>query len=207
MGEKQNTPWSIGLLGGKSGVFSFFGFSGVLVIFLVVIFGGGYLIERAENYKHKPVFDNKQIVKALKIFRDTNGKMPDDLRDLNHFLDSRKTGNSKNGKKLFNFNLFTDRSFSLYHYHYIYSAGNVSGDSLAGIWAIPFGEYAGEGETYFFLISPKNVETWRGPALPYSRVSEILDLPASPTYEAMSSFNMAKDVKNKSSIFSINSLF
>jgi len=48
----------------------------------------------------------------------------------------------------------------------------------AAIWAVPTGERAAEAATYFWYVTPRDIERWMGPALTSENISAIRGIPS-----------------------------
>jgi hypothetical protein len=112
---------------------------------------------------------------------------PPDLRDLEKeiWIPSR-SGPNANVSQL----QYGPRMYVKYGYAYLYQRDSDDA-SICSLWAVPQGERYKEGSTYFWLITPKTVNEWRGPALTVDQMKAIPPA-ARPTGEQMAQLGMTK---------------
>jgi hypothetical protein len=72
------------------------------------------------------------------------------------------------------------------NYYYLYTFINPTRCTL---WAIPVGPYAGEGSSYFLILTPTDREKYKGPPLDLKEAGTVT---GAPTYEQLGILGMIK---------------
>lgn len=134
------------------------------------------------------------VVVALRAFHQQTGRFPADFRELDARLwkNAKQPNISADGKSL---------TAPAAHYYYTLHVVNPVGGSnpplppKAGLWAVPTGPRASEAATYFWYITPTEIERWMGPALTAENVGAVRSLPSE---QQLALLVMTKQVKGAS---------
>lgn len=117
------------------------------------------------------------IVQALRSFHQQTGRFPRDFNELDErvWKGVRRAQISPDGKSL-------DSPKSHYHYR-LYTINppdptRATAPAKAGIWAVPTGPRAAEAATYFWYVTPRDIERWMGPALTRENVNAVNSIPS-----------------------------
>ena len=117
------------------------------------------------------------VVVALRAFHQQTGRFPADFRELDARLwrGAKQPHISADGKALM---------APAAHYYYTLHVVNPVGGSnpplppKAGLWAVPTGPRANEAATYFWYVTPTEIERWMGPALTADNIGAVRTLPS-----------------------------
>ncbi len=117
------------------------------------------------------------VVLALRTFHQQTGRFPVNFHELDERLwkGARHAQISPDGKSL---------NAPQSHYYYTLHTINppdpahAMQPAKAGIWGVPTGERAGEAATYFWYVTPHNIERWMGPALTRENVGAVNSIPS-----------------------------
>jgi len=121
----------------------------------------------AEHEANLPICGIETVVVALRSFHKQTGRFPKDFRELDERIwkEAKREQISEDGKSL---NAPTS------HYHYTLHTVN---QTKAAIWAVPTGSRSNEAATYFWYITPTDIERWMGPALTSQNIRAIKSIP------------------------------
>ncbi len=117
------------------------------------------------------------VVVALRAFHQQTGRFPNDFRELDERLwqGAKQTQISADGKSL---------TAPAAHYYYTLHVAhppvgaNAAQPPKGGLWAVPTGPRALEAATYFWYVTPTEIERWMGPALTAQNISAVTSLPS-----------------------------
>ena len=147
-----------------------------MVLFVVAFVYSGWARNR-EREANMPVPAMETVVLALRSFHQQTGRFPRDFRELDERVWRGARGGqiSPDGKSL-----VAPAS------RYYYTLHSVNPDdparapqpAKAGIWAVPTGERAQEAATYFWYVTPRDIERWMGPALTRENIGAIKSIPS-----------------------------
>ena len=117
------------------------------------------------------------VVVALRAFHRQTGRFPNDFRELDERLwqGAKRPQISADGKSL--------TAPSAHYYYTLHVANppvgvNASQPPKAGLWACPTGPRTREAATYFWYVTPTEIERWMGPALTAENVGAVRALPS-----------------------------
>lgn len=117
------------------------------------------------------------IVLALRTFHQQTGRFPSDFNELDErvWKGVRHAQISPDGKSL-----TAPQSHYYYRLHTINPADptRATVPAKAGIWGVPTGMRAGEAATYFWYVTPRDIERWMGPALNGENVGVVDGIPS-----------------------------
>jgi hypothetical protein len=124
-----------------------------------------------------PVPAMETIVLALRTFHQQTGRFPRDFNELDERIwkGVRRAQISPDGKSL-----------NAPQSHYYYTLHTINPPDLAraalpakaGIWAVPTGERAADAATYFWYVTPLDIERWMGPALTRENIGAVNSVPS-----------------------------
>lgn len=137
--------------------------------------------------ERRPKVDLQLWQKDIQAHHDKTGRYPKNLRELENVV--WKNGVKSADSKLLN----GDNIYSLNNYLIMYAGS----DQVASLWAIPTGAARDEGNTYFLLIAPKQVQTWKGAALGSADIERI-PRTVVPTDRQMAALGMSIQNADKS---------
>ncbi len=147
-----------------------------LVLLVVALVYSGWSREN-ERDAQMPVPALEQIALALRTFHSQTGRFPLDFRELDErvWKGARRAQISPDGVTL-----TAPQSHYFYTLHTINPADPVraSAPPKAGLWGVPTGERAVEAATYFWYITPRQIEGWMGPALTPENVNRASAIPS-----------------------------
>lgn len=117
------------------------------------------------------------IVLALRTFHQQTGRFPRDFNELDErvWKGARHSQISPDGKSL---NAPQSRYYYMLHTINPPDPTRTMLPAKAGIWAVPTGERASEAATYFWYVTPQDIERWMGPALTRENVGAINSIPS-----------------------------
>lgn len=147
-----------------------------LALFVVALVYSAWARNR-EREANMPVPAMETVVLALRSYHQQTGRFPRDFREL----DERIWRSERSGQ------ISTDgRSLVAPQSHYYYTLHTLNPDdparattpAKAGIWAVPTGERAQEAATYFWYVTPRDIERWMGPALTRENIGAIRSVPS-----------------------------
>lgn len=134
----------------------------------------------ARNSKHEaniPVPAMETLVLALRTFHQQTGRFPRDFRELDErvWRGERSGQISPDGKSL-----VAPASRYYYTLHTVNpdDPTRATTPAKAGIWAVPTGERAQEAATYFWYVTPRDIERWMGPALTRENIGALRSIPS-----------------------------
>ena len=150
---------------------------GLAVVLLVVSIIAAAWRGQQTHETNLPAPGLEAVVVALRAFHQQTGRFPADLRELDERLwqGAKRPQISTDGKSL---------TAPAAHYYYTLHVANppvgvnASQPPKAGLWACPTGPRAREAATYFWYITPTEIECWMGPALTAENVGAVRTLPS-----------------------------
>jgi hypothetical protein len=147
-----------------------------LVLLVVSMIYAGWAREQ-ERGANMPVPAMETIALALRTFHQQTGRFPRDFRELDErvWRGERRAQISPDGKSL-----VAPQSRYYYTLHSVNPPNPASATQpvKAGIWAVPTGERAQEAATYFWYVTPRDIERWMGPALTRENIGAINSIPS-----------------------------
>lgn len=147
-----------------------------LALFIISMVYSSWSRER-EREANMPVPAMETIVLALRTFHQQTGRFPRDFNELDErvWKGVRRAQISPDGKSL-----NAPQSHYYYTLHTINPADptRATAPPKAGIWAVPTGERAAEAATYFWYVTPQDIERWMGPALTSETVGAVKSIPS-----------------------------
>lgn len=124
-----------------------------------------------------PVPAMETLVLALRTFHQQTGRFPRDFRELDErvWRGERSGQISPDGKSL-----VAPASRYYYTLHTVNpdDPTRATAPAKAGIWAVPTGERAQEAATYFWYVTPRDIERWMGPALTRENIGALRSIPS-----------------------------
>ena len=147
-----------------------------LILFVIALVYSAWA-RNSEREANMPVPAMETVVLALRAFHQQTGKFPHDFRELDErvWRGARSGQISPDGKSLV-------ASASRYYYtlHTVNpeEPARATQPAKASIWAVPTGERAQEAATYFWYVTPRDIERWAGPALTRENVGAIRSVPS-----------------------------
>jgi len=130
-----------------------------------------------EREANMPVPAMETVTLALRMFHQQTGRFPHDFRELNErvWRGTRSGQISPDGKSL-----IAPASRYYYTLHTVNpnNPTRATTPAKAGIWAVPTGERAQEAATYFWYVTPRDIERWMGPALTRANIGVIRTIPS-----------------------------
>ncbi len=130
-----------------------------------------------EREANMPAPAMETVVLALRTFHQQTGSFPRDFRELNERVwRGRRSGQiSPDGTSL-----VAPASRYYYTLHTVNPTDptRATVPAKAGIWAVPTGERAKEAATYFWYVTPREIERWMGPALTRENIGAIRSIPS-----------------------------
>lgn len=146
-----------------------------LVLLVVSVIYSAWAREQRRG-ANMPAPAMETLVLALRTFHQQSGRFPRDFRELDErvWRGRRRAQISPDGKSL-----VSPQS----HYYTLYVINPPDPPSAtqpvkAGIWAVPTGERAQEAATYFWYVTPRDIERWMGPALTPENVGVVGGIPS-----------------------------
>lgn len=147
------------------------------LVLLVIALVFSVWARNSEREANLPVPAMETVVLALRTFHQQTGRFPRDFRELNERLwrGERSRQISPDGKSL-----VAPASRYYYTLHTVNPADptRATVPVKAGIWAVPMGERAQEAATYFWYVTPRDIERWMGPALTRENVGAVRSIPS-----------------------------
>jgi len=147
------------------------------LVLLVVALVFSAWVRQHEREANMPVPAMETLVLALRTFHQQTGKFPHDFRELNERVlrGSRSGQISPDGKSL-----VAPASRYYYTLHTVNPTDPTRATTppKAGIWAVPTGMRAQEAATYFWYVTPRDIERWMGPALTRENIGAIRSIPS-----------------------------
>ncbi len=147
-----------------------------LVLLIVALVFSAWALNN-EREANMPVPAMETVVLALRAFHQQTGRFPRDFRELNErvWRGERSGQISPDGKSL-----IAPASRYYYTLHTVNRTDptRATVPAKAGIWAVPTGERAQEAATYFWYITPRDIERWMGPALTRDNIGAIRSIPS-----------------------------
>jgi len=130
-----------------------------------------------EREANMPVPAMETVTLALRTFHQQTGRFPRDFRELNErvWRGERSGQISPDGKSL-----VAPASRYYYTLHTVNPTDptRATTPAKAGIWAVPTGMRAREAVTYFWYVTPRDIERWMGPALTRENIGAIRSIPS-----------------------------
>jgi len=130
-----------------------------------------------EREANMPVPAMETVTLALRTFHQQTGRFPRDFRELNERMwrGERSGQISSDGKSL-----VAPASRYYYTLHTVNpdDPARATQPAKAGIWAVPTGERSQEAATYFWYVTPRDIERWMGPALTRDNIGAIRSIPS-----------------------------
>ena len=150
---------------------------GLAVVLLVVSLIAAAWRGQQTHETNLPAPGLEAVVVALRAFHQQTGRFPKDFRELDERLwqGAKRPQISTDGKSL---------TAPAAHYYYTLHVANppvganASQPPKAGLWAVPTGLRAHEAATYFWYVTPAEIERWMGPALTAENVGAVRSLPS-----------------------------
>ncbi len=130
-----------------------------------------------EREANMPVPAMESVVLALRTFHQQTGRFPRDFRELNE----RVWRGERSGQILSDgMSLVAPASRYYYTLHTVSPPDPMHAitPAKAGIWAVPTGMRAQEAGTYFWYVTPRDIERWMGPALTRENIGAIKSIPS-----------------------------
>lgn len=147
-----------------------------LILFVVSIIYSAWTREQS-RVANMPVPAMETIVLALRTFHRQTGSFPRHFRELDErvWRGERRPQISPDGKSL-----VAAQSHYYYTLHVVnpYDPTRAAAPAKAGIWAVPTGERAQEAATYFWYVTPRDIERWMGPALTRENIAAAGSIPS-----------------------------
>ena len=150
---------------------------GLAVVLLVVSLIAAAWRGQQTHETNLPAPGLEAVVVALRAFHQQTGRFPADLRELDERLwrGAKRPQISTDGKSL--------TAPAAHYYYTLHTANppvgiNSSAPPKAGLWAVPTGPRAHEAATYFWYVTPTEIERWMGPALTAENVGAVRSLPS-----------------------------
>lgn|GEM_PF-547057 len=147
-----------------------------LILFVIALVYSAWARER-EREANMPVPAMETLVLALRTFHQQTGRFPRDFRELDErvWRGARRAQISPDGKSL-----VAPASRYYYTLHTVNpdEPARATQPAKAAIWAVPTGERAAEAATYFWYVTPRDIERWMGPALTSENISAIRGIPS-----------------------------
>jgi hypothetical protein len=147
-----------------------------LILFVISIIYSSWSREKKRE-ANMPVPATETIVLALRTFHQQTGRFPRDFNELDErvWKGVRRAQISPDG-----------RSLNAPQSHYYYTLHTINPPdptratlpAKAGIWAVPTGERAAEAATYFWYVTPQDIERWMGPALTRENIGVVDSIPS-----------------------------
>lgn len=147
-----------------------------LILFIVALVYSAWA-RNSEREANMPVPALDAVVLALRNYHQQTGRFPRDFRELDERIwrGERRAQITPDGRSL-----IAPAS------HYYYTLHTLNPDEparatqpvKAGIWAVPTGERAQEAATYFWYVTPRDIERWTGPALTRENIGAIRSIPS-----------------------------
>jgi hypothetical protein len=146
-----------------------------LALFLVI---GAYVyslwsIERKKT-SDLPVEAVSMMMRDLLRFHDKRGGFPQTLKDLEVVVWEKKPRD------------FSLEGRALNHGNYYYFYTRIS-DHQFTLWAIPTGKERDEAPTWFMAVTPDVCRRWKGAALPFEQIGQIV---ADPSLKELGTFGL-----------------
>lgn len=130
-----------------------------------------------EREANMPVPSMETVVLALRSFHSQTGRFPRDFYELDKRVWRRARAEqiSSEGKSL-----VAPKSHYYYTLHTVnpIDPARATQPPKAGIWAVPTGERASEAATYFWYVTPRDIERWMGPALSRESIGAVSSIPS-----------------------------
>ena len=147
-----------------------------LVTLIISMIYSSWSRERARE-ANMPVPAMETVVLALRTFHQQTGRFPRDFNELDErvWKGARRAQISPDGKSL---NAPQSRYYYTLHTINPPDPGRATQPAKAGIWAVPTGERAAEAATYFWYVTPSDIERWMGPALTREHVGAVKSVPS-----------------------------
>lgn len=132
------------------------------------------------------------VAVALRTFHRQTGRFPKDFRELDErvWKGTKRQQISDDGKSL---NAATSHYFYALHVKNPDAGMNAKESPKAGVWAIPTGVRANEAATYFWYITPTDIERWMGPALTADNIGVTRSIPSEQQLSLLVMTKQAKD--------------
>lgn len=147
----------------------------LLLLVVALIFSAW--ARNSEREANMPIPAMETVVLALRTFHQQTGRFPRDFRELNErvWRGERSGQISPDGKSL-----VAPASRYYYTLHSVNPPDppRATSPAKAGIWAVPTGERAQEAATYFWYVTPRDIERWMGPALTRENIGAIRSIPS-----------------------------
>jgi hypothetical protein len=147
-----------------------------LALLIVSIIYSHWLSERKKE-ANMPQPSMETIVLGLRTFHQQTGRFPSNFIELDErvWKGARGAQISPDGKSL-----TAPQSHYYYRLHTINppDPARATVPAKAGIWAVPTGERAAEAATYFWYVTPLDIERWMGPALTQENVGVVNSIPS-----------------------------
>lgn len=174
MTDEQSIKRPLSLKGRMHFTLIIAGLSLALLIISMVYSSWSHERQREANM---PTPAMETIVLALRTFHQQTGRFPRDFNELDERIwkGVRRAQISPDGRSL---------NAPQSHYYYTLHTINPSDPTRAtlpakaGIWAVPTGERAAEAATYFWYVTPRDIERWMGPALTHENVGAVNGIPS-----------------------------
>ena len=116
-------------------------------------------------------------MQALRTFRQQTGRFPGDINELDErvWKGARRAQISSDGKSL--------NSPKSHYYYRLYTINppdptRTTVPAKAGIRAVPTGARAEEAATYFWHVTPQDIERWMGSALTRENIGAVNNIPS-----------------------------
>lgn len=130
-----------------------------------------------EREANMPAPAMETIVLALRTFHQQTGRFPRDFNELDErvWKGARRAQISPDGKSL-----NAPKSHYYYRLHTVNPEDPTRAEvpAKAGVWGVPTGERAAEAATYFWYVTPRDIERWMGPALTGGNVGAVNSIPS-----------------------------
>jgi hypothetical protein len=147
-----------------------------LLLFVAALVFSAWAREQ-EREANMPAPAMETVVLALRTFHQQTGRFPRDFRELDErvWRGERREQISPDGKSL-----VAPASRYYYTLHTVNpdEPARATQPAKAGIWAVPTGTRAQEAATYFWYVTPRDIERWMGPALTRENISAIRSIPS-----------------------------
>src|SRR5947209_2084404 len=151
--------------------------AGLSLALLIVSMVYSHWSRERKKEANMPQPSMETIVLALRTFHLQTGRFPSSFIELDErvWKGARRAQISPDGKSL-----TAPQSHYYYRLHTINppDPARAPVPAKAGIWAVPTGERAAEAATYFWYVTPRDIERWMGPALTQENVGAVNSIPS-----------------------------
>jgi hypothetical protein len=171
-----------------------FTYLALAISFIVFISSLVYSIWNHNRQKEAnlPVPGIETVVAALRTFHQQTGRFPQDFRELDERMwkGAKRHQISNDGTSL---NAANSHYFYTLHVKNPTIGKNATEPPKAGVWAIPTGVRANQAATYFWYITPTDIERWMGPALTAENIGVARTIPSEQQLSLLVMTKQAKD--------------